>query len=103
MILLFLKDELLKSTYKHRIVITHHVPTRSHYPQQYINSHINSAFASELHGLIESTNANYWMYGHHYCNVLPFKIGNTTMVTNQLGYVMRGEQHLFKHGAVRVI
>lgn len=95
----FLKTALAKQTAKQRIVVTHHVPTLMHYPEQYRNSNINTAFAVELHDFIESSNAAHWIYGHHHSNIPAFKIGNTTMLTNQLGYVMQNEHQLFNSSA----
>ena len=91
----FLKSTLAQQTDKQRIIVTHHVPTLMHYPEQYKNSNINSAFAVELYDFIESSNAAYWIYGHHHCNVPAFKIGNTMMLTNQLGYVENNEHKYF--------
>jgi predicted phosphohydrolase len=96
----FLKGALAKPGDKQRIVITHHVPTLMHYPAQYRHSEINSAFATELFDFIESSNAAYWIYGHHHCNTPAFKIGNTTMLTNQLGYVQQNEHQLFNPAAI---
>ena len=91
----FIKTEISKPTSKRRIVVTHHVPTFKHYPPQYKNSEINGAFATELYDLIENSKIDYWLYGHHHCNVADFKIGNTNMITNQLGYVKEKENLLF--------
>ena len=91
---------MAKRTDKQRIVVTHHVPTMMHYPEQYKNSNINSAFAVELFDTIESSNATHWIYGHHHCNTPAFKIGNTTMLTNQLGYVQQNEHQLFDPSAI---
>jgi predicted phosphohydrolase len=96
----FLKPALAKPTDKQRIAITHHVPTLMNYPEQYKNSNINSAFAVELFDTIESSNASHWIYGHHHCNTPAFKIGNTTMLTNQLGYVQQNEHLLFNPAAL---
>ena len=96
----FLQTALAKPAGKQRIVITHHVPTLMHYPEQYKNSNINSAFAVELFYTIESSNATHWIYGHHHCNIPAFKIGNTTMLTNQLGYVQQNEHQLFNPAAI---
>lgn len=96
----FLKTDLAKPTDKQRIVVTHHVPTLKNYPNQYKNNDINSAFAVELHDFIESSNAAYWIYGHHHCNTPVFKIGNTTMLTNQLGYIQQNEHQLFNPAAI---
>lgn len=96
----FLKSALAKPTDKQCIVVSHHVPTLMHYPEQYRYSEINSAFATELFDFIESSNAAYWIYGHHHCNTPAFKIGNTTMLTNQLGYVQQNEHQLFNPAAI---
>jgi len=96
----FLKTALEKPTGNPRIVVTHHVPTLMHYPEQYKNSKINSAFATELRDFIESSTATHWIYGHHHCNTPAFKIGRTAMLTNQLGYVMHNEHTSFNFSAI---
>ena len=96
----FLKTALAKPTDKQRIVVTHHVPTLMHYPEQYRHSEINSAFATELFEFIETSNAAYWMYGHHHCNTPAFTIGSTNLLTNQLGYVRQNEHLLFNPAAI---
>ena len=93
--LLFIKSEIAKSTNRKKIIVTHHVPTFQNYPAQYRDSEINCAFATELFDLIEQSNVDFWIYGHHHCNIPEFKIGNTTMITNQLGYVHQKENLLF--------
>ncbi len=96
----FLSDALSEPSDRQRIVVTHHVPTRKHYPEQYRESRINSGFVTELHDFIESSQATYWIYGHHHSNIPPFKIGATTLLTNQLGYIMKNEYQLFNPSAV---
>ena len=53
------------------------------------------AFATELFDLIELSNVDYWIFGHSHEVVPDFKIGKTTLTTNQLGYVEYGEHHNF--------
>jgi Icc-related predicted phosphoesterase len=96
----FFQTAFAKPTDKQRIIITHHVPTLMHYPEQYKSSNINAAFAVELFDTIESSNATHWIYGHHHYNTSAFKIGNTTMLTNQLGYVQTNEHKNFNHSAI---
>jgi Icc-related predicted phosphoesterase len=96
----FLQKAIAENVGAKNIVVTHHVPTLMHYPPQYRNSPINEAFAVELFDFIESTNAAYRVYGHHHCNTAPFKINNTTMLTNQLGYVKQNEHQLFNPAAI---
>lgn len=92
---LFIKQSLEEDTTKKNIVITHHVPTFQHYPEEYAGSDINYAFANDLDSFIESSNANIWVYGHHHRNTPAFHVGKTLMVTNQLGYIARNEQQGF--------
>jgi len=96
----FLQTALAKSVDKQRIVVTHYVPTLMNYPAQYKNSNINTAFAVELFDTIETSHAAFWIYGHHHYNTHAFKIGNTTMLTNQLGYVQQNEHQLFNQAAI---
>ncbi len=85
------------------VVVTHHVPTFINYPEQYKLSSINQAFGVELFDLIETSNINAWIYGHHHANIPSFKIGNTEMLTNQLGYVKYGEHSLYSSEKVLLI
>lgn len=82
------------------VVVTHHVPTFQHYPPQYKGDILNEAFASELDSLVEGSGAAYWIYGHHHRNVPEFMIGQTRLVTNQLGYVQYEEHWNFRHQQV---
>lgn len=97
--LAFLKKALTQAKGEKQVVITHHVPTLLNYPEQYKNSPINEAFAVELFDFISGFNADYWIYGHHHCNTPSFKIGQTQMLTNQLGYVQLNEHGLFQRDA----
>jgi predicted phosphohydrolase len=73
------------------VVVTHHVPTMMNYPPQYLGDVLNMAFASELKPLIEETQPDFWIYGHHHVSIPAYNIGKTTMLTNQLGYVSSNE------------
>ncbi|WP_118975837.1 metallophosphoesterase [Taibaiella koreensis] len=84
-------------------VATHHVPTFMHYPAAYRHSLLNEAFATELFPFIEQSHIAAWLYGHHHHNTPAFTIGETTMLTNQLGYVRAGEQNGFDpHAALAI-
>jgi predicted phosphohydrolase len=93
----FIQNELGNVNDKKVIVCTHHCPTFLNYPEQYKGDILNDAFAVELHKLIESSSISYWMYGHHHNNTPEFSIGNTMLITNQLGYVERNEHKGFKN------
>ena len=92
----FLVKELSNVTNRNTIVVTHHLPTFFNYPEKYRYSELNTAFATELFDLIEPSNADYWIFGHSHEVVSDFKIGKTTLTTNQLGYVEYGEHLNFQ-------
>lgn len=98
--LAFLKEEFYKNKYDKTIVITHHVPTLLNYPDEYKGDVLNNAFAVELFDLIEKSGIDYWIYGHHHSNIPAFKIGKTTMLTNQIGYAHANEHLAFNPKAV---
>lgn len=92
----FLVKELSNPTNQTTIVVTHHLPTFFNYPEKYRHSELNTAFATELFDLIEASNVDYWIFGHSHDVAPDFKIGNTTLTTNQLGYVEYGEHLNFR-------
>jgi predicted phosphohydrolase len=96
--LAFLADAFTKKGEEKMMVVTHHVPTRLQYPEKYVKSPLNDAFAVELHDFIAASPADYWVYGHHHINTPPFTIGNTVLLTNQLGYLKYGEEKGFDSG-----
>lgn len=98
--LLFLKTAFQTAFTGPTVVVTHHVPTFSHYPEQYRGDILNEAFASDLDDLVMDSGAAYWIYGHHHRNIQPFSLGPTQLVTNQLGYVQYGEHQTFGHRKV---
>jgi len=91
----FIQKELAQKNTGKTIVVTHHVPTFMNFPSQHKGSILNEAFAVELFSLIESSNIDYWIYGHHHSNTPDFSIGNTILLTNQLGYVRNEENRNF--------
>ena len=96
--LTFLKNEFKSASEKKIAVFTHHCPTLLNYPGQFKGDILNEAFAVELFDLIESSNLDYWAYGHHHSNSPEFSIGKTKLITNQLGYVQRNEHRQFETG-----
>ena len=92
----FLSRELQTKIGQKTIVLTHHIPTFFNYPEKYRDSELNQAFAVELFDLIESSEVDYWMFGHSHEMVPDFRIGKTTLTSNQLGYVEYGEHSNFQ-------
>ena len=87
----FIEAELSLCNGQNKVVVTHHVPTLLNYPERFVGSILNEAFAVELCGMIEIYQPAYWIYGHHHQNTPAFQIGSTTLLTNQLGYVRINE------------
>lgn len=98
--LAFIQNELNTNKGQKMAVFTHHCPTFLNYPEQYKGDVLNEAFAVELHDLIETSEIASWVYGHHHSNIPEFSIGNTKLITNQLGYVQRNEHRLFEPNKV---
>lgn len=96
----FLKKELKQTCAEKTVVVTHHVPTFLNYPEIYKGDSLNEGFGVELFDFIEKSNINYWIFGHHHQNVDEFIIGNTKLLTNQLGYIHHNEHELFKCNAI---
>ena len=91
----FITNELQNNKQAKNIVVSHHVPTYLNYPEQYKGDVLNEAFAVELYDMIEANGPDYWIYGHSHHNTYDFKIGSTSLITNQLGYVQRNENKHF--------
>lgn len=96
----FIQNALAIKSENKTIVVTHHAPTFINYPPKYINSNINEAFATNLTDFIEDSTIDYWIYGHHHSNIGEFQIGNTKLVTNQLGYVKYNENGGYNNKAI---
>ena len=82
----WLQTALARSNKLKTVVATHHVPSRLCNPKKFYNSYINDAFVSEQASLMLDYDIDYWIYGHHHHNMETKQIGNTQLVTNQLGY-----------------
>jgi len=96
----FIKNAVAESKAKTKIVLSHHVPTQLCTAKEFRGSIINGAFTVELGDYIADTDIAYWIYGHSHRNISA-RIGNTSIVSNQLGYVGHGEhlQNGFNPGA----
>lgn len=86
----FVKQAVAESKAKTKIVLTHHVPTGLCTSPEFVGSRINGAFTVELGNYIADSGIDYWIYGHSHRNIKA-QIGNTLILSNQLGYVSHGE------------
>lgn len=90
----FIKEAVHSSTAKHKIVVTHHVPSFKMLCPKFKDSKANGAFTVELGDYIENSGIEYWIYGHSHYNI-DVAIGVTKCVSNQLGYVFHDEHLTF--------
>lgn len=89
--LAFIKQSVLESTAKHIVVVTHHLPTLQVVAEERINDSMNNAYVTELGNFIANSRIDYWIYGHSHENINT-EIGVTKIISNQLGYLLNGEQ-----------
>lgn len=93
--LTWLKDALSKSTALHKVVVTHHCPIIAEDPR-YEDNGLSSAFVVDLESFIKQSNIDYWIFGHTHWNAKRgTRIGNTTLLTNQMGYLTHGGEEGF--------
>lgn len=74
-----------------KIVLTHHVLTHLCTAEEFRGSTISGAFTVELGDYIADSGIDYWIYGHSHRNI-DAQIGNTRLISNQLGYISHNEQ-----------
>ena len=87
----FVEDCIANSRADHIVVVTHHVPSLLAVAPQHKGSVLNNAFVVEMGNFIADHHIDYWIYGHSHTNINTV-IGNTHIVSNQLGYVAQREQ-----------
>ena len=92
----FLKTELGQPNDLPTVVITHHLPSLQCVHARHKGSELNAGFASDLDNFILETQPNHWIYGHSHSNMPDFQIGQTQLITNQLGYCNYGENKDFR-------
>ena len=90
----FIKKAVEESTAKHKIVVTHHVPSFLLCAPEFEGSELNGAFTVEHEDFIKDSGIDYWIYGHSHRNIDKV-IGSTPCVCNQLGYVFTNEHKTF--------
>ena len=92
-------QQSLKVPNEKTVVMSHHLPSNLCNSSEHKNSSLNEAFCVEITDIIESSNVNFWIYGHSHFNQNPLYVGNTILLTNQLGYVQSNEHKKFKQNA----
>ncbi len=100
----FVRQAVAGSRARRRVVVSHHVPTLLCSPPKLRtikDGQLLSAFAVDLTGYIRQSPIDVWVYGHSHANFGVY-LGGTRVVSNQLGYVFRGENkwNSFEFGRV---
>lgn len=97
----FLQNELLSDFNGKTVVVTHHVPFNKHYIKNYprFEYDLEEAFHVNMVPLMHSYEIDHWISGHTHVNHESFRIENTMVHTNQLGYVEANEQSRFDPSA----
>ena len=90
----FIRKAVLESKAKHKVVVTHHVPSYRMQHPKFVDSKANGAFIVELEDFIKNSDIEYWIYGHSHYNK-DVQIGHTRCISNQLGYVFHNEHLTF--------
>lgn len=90
----FIKQSVADSTAKHKIVVTHHVPSFQLMSPEFQGSRINGAFTVEHADYIATSGIDYWIYGHSHRNI-DKTIGTTRCICNQFGYAFHNEHLTF--------
>jgi len=96
----FLSDQISQKSAHKKVVLTHHLPSKLCNVEKFKNSPINEGFCVELTEEIMASHVSHWIYGHSHGNKAPFQIGDTQMLTNQLGYVAYSEIDQFQRGVI---
>lgn len=86
----FIQQAVEESEAKRKVLLTHHVPTALCTAPEFRGSLINGAFTVELGDYIANSGIDYWIYGHSHRNI-DAHVGDTHILSNQLGYVSLGE------------
>jgi len=81
----WLEETLEKLQGQTNVIITHHGPSVSSVPTEFIGDIITSAFVSNLESTILKYNPNLWLHGHLH-NSSSYNIGGCRIVCNPRGY-----------------
>ena len=99
----WLGEALDKSAAKHKVVVSHHCPTTNPIFNNHIGSRLNCGFMVDCDNFITQHNIDAWIFGHTHYNgsgtdvkeCCKLMIGDTKLLTNQLGYIAYGESRGF--------
>jgi len=91
--------EIFETKVDKRVIVTHHAPSIESVASIYREHRLTPCFASNLDGLIKSSEAAAWFHGHVH-HTVDYQIGDTRVLCNPRGYIPEEPNKDF---AVRVI
>ena len=91
--MMFITKAVAESQAKKKVVLTHHLPSPLLVSPEFKNSNANGAFMCDMTSYIMNSDINYWVYGHSHRNI-DYQIGNTRLVSNQMGYIDHRENQI---------
>ncbi len=88
--LAFIKSAVTDGHAAHKVVVTHHVPSKLLVAPEFKGSSLECGFTVDLTDYIASSGIDLWVYGHSHRSI-EMVIGTTRMASNQVGYAAYGE------------
>lgn len=88
--LAFIQRAIDSSEAEHKVVVTHHLPSKLCLAPEFKHSDIVNGFVVDLTDYIKKSDIDVWIHGHTHRSV-DATIGSTRVVTNQVGYVLYRE------------
>ena len=76
------------------VVVTHHLPTHKSIDPRFKDSLLNCYFLCDMESLISNVQPKLWLHGHTHASC-DYKIGETRVVCNPMGYIGHGLNHKF--------
>jgi Icc-related predicted phosphoesterase len=83
---MWLDESLEESKSFKNVVITHHAPSIQSIPEEFKNSYLSAAYASNLEDFIIKHQPEFWIHGHVH-KPIKYKIGETKIICNPHGYI----------------
>lgn len=93
----WLTDQLARTTPHHKVVVTHHAPSRQSVQPRYRDDLLTAAFASDLDSLVAKSKL--WVHGHLHASA-DYRLGACRVVANPRGYVSIKEDRDFNPALV---
>ncbi|MEP0367146.1 MAG: metallophosphoesterase [Cyclobacteriaceae bacterium] len=97
--LAYLKSEMDKPFYGKTVIVSHFAPFNKKWIKDYpfFPHDFSAFFHADLEWMCESYKIDHWISGHTHIHFESFKICNTWMSSNMMGYVERSEHQKFNN------